>query len=105
MVRRGAGAGWIHDAIAHFLGISDETLRKHYGEELEEKKRIELELADKVLQKARNGDTACMFFWLKCRAGWKETQRQELDASSESIRPIQVIIEKSSSPTSNGLRT
>ena len=38
-------------------------------------------IASSLIQKAREGDTTCMIFFLKTQAGWKETQR--IDHTSE----------------------
>lgn len=34
-------------------------------------------IAQSLIQKARAGDTACMIFYLKSQAGWRETTRVE----------------------------
>ena len=35
-------------------------------------------IANSLIQKARDGDTACMMFYLKTQAGWRETERKEI---------------------------
>lgn len=69
-----------HRTIADILGISRNTLYKHYKEELEHSKaRANAAIAGKLYQKAKNGCKASIFFWLKCQAGWREVQRFEID--------------------------
>jgi len=53
-----AAVGIRHEDIAVKLGISADTLTKYY-------------------RQAKNGNTTAMIFWLKTRAGWKETQVNE----------------------------
>jgi hypothetical protein len=36
-------------------------------------------VATALLTKARNGDNACMMFYLKTQGGWRETTRLEVD--------------------------
>lgn len=65
--------------IAQKLDISDDTLVKHYKKELEDG-RIDAnaEIGKGLFQQAKNGNTAAIIFWLKTRAGWKETQVTEV---------------------------
>jgi hypothetical protein len=69
-----AACGFRHEDIALVLEISEPTLRKHFRQELDQgaptANRI---IAQKLFEKAKDGDTIAMLFWLKCRAGWKET--------------------------------
>lgn len=71
-------AGLTEDMTASILGINKSTLRKHYKPELEQSRaKVVTKIASTLAQKAMNGDNACMFFYLKTRAGWRETQRHE----------------------------
>jgi hypothetical protein len=36
-------------------------------------------IAQGLIAKARSGDTACMIFYLKCQAGWREQAALEID--------------------------
>jgi hypothetical protein len=63
--------------IAMMVGISDETLRKYYREEIDTgTAKANAKVAQSLYQKA-TGDGAsavtAAIFWLKTRAGWKET--------------------------------
>jgi hypothetical protein len=64
--------------IASVIGCNHETLRKYYREELDvSTAKANSKIAEKLYQKAMQGDTACMIFWLKTRARWAETVKQE----------------------------
>ena len=72
-VRMLAWAGVARDDIAKAMGMDIRTLYRYYGRELDEAVReANAMVADRLLRKALNGDTTCMLFWLKCRAGWRE---------------------------------
>ena len=67
--------------IARVVGIDPKTLRKHYREELDvgaikANSRIAESLYRKALGDGAQSVTAAIF-WLKTRAGWKETMVQE----------------------------
>lgn len=83
------------DQIADYFGISrptfaamierdnDISLRYKKGKA----KAIGL-VAQGLLQKARNGDTASAIFYLKTQAGWKETNVQEITgANGTALQP------------------
>ena len=75
--------------IAFILGINDDTLVKYYKPELE-KGRIEANavIGNTLYEKARQGDTASMMFWLKTRAQWSEKNTTEL--TGEGGAPINI---------------
>ena len=73
------------DDIADFIGISDDTLRKHYREELRKAKTERNAEVAAFLFRSANGSTIedgasysdCLraaMFWMKTQAGWRETQ-------------------------------
>ena len=70
--------GTRYEDIALVLGISDDTLTKYYKSELE-KGRIEANaaVAGTLFEKAKQGDTSSMIFWLKTRAQWSEKNTTE----------------------------
>ncbi len=43
------------------------------------------EIGQGLLQKAREGDTACMMFYLKTQAGWREKDKAEEDKNQQPI--------------------
>lgn len=57
-----------------YLGISEDTLQRHYRNELDTAQvDANLKVANRLFRKAtEDGDTSSMIFWLKTRAGWKE---------------------------------
>jgi len=74
LVRSLSAVGIKYVDIAHKLDITDDTLRKHYKSELEDG-RIDANasIGQTLFQQAKNGNTSAAIFWLKTRAGWKET--------------------------------
>lgn len=74
-----AAVGIRHEDIASKLGISVDTLTKYYRQELDEG-RIDAnaQIGKSLYEQAKAGNTTAMIFWLKTRAGWKETQVNEL---------------------------
>lgn len=76
------GMGLTHDQISKVMGMSDESLRKHFRHELD---TGEATLNAKVAQNLYNiatkqgsGSVAAAIFWMKTRAGWREKDRLEL---------------------------
>jgi hypothetical protein len=79
-----AGIGLTHDQISKVIGISDETLRRHYKKELEiSKSLLNTQVAGNLYSiatsKDHKGAVTAAIFWLKTQAKWKET----IDLSSE----------------------
>ena len=71
-----AGFGIPVGDIAKAIGVSEPTLRKHYGPELElgqikANTQVAQSLFRRAMSDAPNAVTAAIF-WLKCRAGWRE---------------------------------
>ncbi len=81
--------GTRYEDIALIMGINNDTLKKYYSEELE-KGRIEANaaVAGTLYEKAKQGDTPSMLFWLKTRAGWSEKHTTEL--TGEGGAPINI---------------
>jgi hypothetical protein len=70
------GFGIIQDDIARWLAVDDKTLRKHYRRELdtgaiEANTRVAASL---YAMATKDKIPAAAIFWLKARAGWKESQ-------------------------------
>lgn len=64
--------------IAAVLNISVDTLAKYYGEEMAAARgKANTQIAGKLYQKAMEGDTTCMIFWLKTQAQWQEIMKIE----------------------------
>jgi predicted transcriptional regulator len=85
LVKTLAAVGTRYVDIAHKLGITDDTLRKHYKPELEDG-RIDAnaQIANTLFQQAKKGNMTAAIFWLKTRAGWKETNVTELSGGEGS---------------------
>ena len=74
-----AGFGVRYEDIADFLGISEKTLTKHYKEELKNGAiKANAAIAKTLFNAAKEGNVTACIFWLKTRAGWRETQNVEL---------------------------
>lgn len=94
--------GVTQDDIGRFLGLSDDTLRKHYAPELERAKVDRNAEVAAFLFRSANGSTIaegasysdCLkaaMFWLKTRAQWRETQNLDHTSSDGSMSPKQGI--------------
>jgi len=81
-----ATVGTKQDVIAEILGISVDSLQRHYRAEIDtSRERANASVGGALFKKAMGGDTTAMIFWLKTRARWRET----LDISNEdgSLKP------------------
>ena len=73
------------DQIADYLGITRPTLAAIFGRDEDVSLRYKRgkakaigDVASGLLKKAREGDNASMFFYLKTQAGWRETNAVEM---------------------------
>lgn len=65
--------------IARVIGINVDTLAKYYREELDTATtKANTQIGGALFKKALSGDTASLIFWMKTRAGWKETNVNEV---------------------------
>jgi hypothetical protein len=81
-----ATVGTRQEVIAEILGISVDSLQRHYRSELDtSREKANANVGGALYNKAMKGDTASMIFWLKTRARWRET----VDISNEdgSLKP------------------
>lgn len=78
LVKRLGALGVTYEDIASRLKISSDTLVKYYKEVLEDA-RIDANasIAGTLFTQAKRGNMTAAIFWLKTRAGWKETQVNE----------------------------
>jgi hypothetical protein len=92
LVKNMAAAGIPEDQIADCIGIrgiDKNTLRKYFKRELQTSRNSVTALAmSQVVKAMSNGEAWACCFWLKCRAGWKETDRHEITGAEG--RPIEV---------------
>jgi hypothetical protein len=69
-----ATVGTRQEVIAEILGISTDSLQRHYRSELDtSREKANASVGGALFKKAMSGDTASMIFWMKTRARWKET--------------------------------
>ncbi len=78
-VEKLASCGVPQAQIAKVAQIDAKTLRKHFRDELDTAAiKANGAVAETAYKMAVGGERPAMtIFWLKCRAGWKETQVQE----------------------------
>jgi hypothetical protein len=101
-----AALGATHADIAICLGtkgIDEKTLRKHFRRELDTSLLEVKALAmSRVVAAIRGGEGWAVCFFLKCRAGWRETQtlaHQMLDEHGKPVHPgITVIVDGAPGP-------
>jgi hypothetical protein len=79
IVRAMASYGIPQEDIGRVIGISHVTLRKYFASELETAAiQANAKVAETCYAMAISGQhPAATFFWLKTRAGWRETDRLE----------------------------
>lgn len=84
-------------------GMHPETLRKHFREELDTALiKATANMAGALYRGAMGGNTVQQIFWLKARAGWKETSTQEhvgkdggsIQTEDVSKKPSEIVREK-----------
>lgn len=92
LVKELAALGCTHDYIGSRVGLCADALRNHYRAELDHGvQEANGTIARALFDKAKNGDTACMIFWLKTRARWREVARP--DDEDETPPPTRVVVE------------
>lgn len=73
-----ASVGTPQDQIAIVVGITKNTLLKYYRKELDTAMVMaNASIAQTLFKQAKEGNTSAAIFWLKCRAGWVDTQKIE----------------------------
>lgn len=90
------GMGLTQEQMATLMGITRETLRKHYREELDSgMAEMNLRVSENLYNIATNpdhkGTVQASMFWAKTRMGWRDTNRTEVTGPDG--RPIQADIE------------
>lgn len=84
-----ASVGTTQEHIAVYLDIDVKTLRKHYRRELD----TALILANQQVasslfnQAVKEKNVTAQIFWLKTKAGWRETQVVDNTSSDGSMTP------------------
>lgn len=73
-----ASYGIPQEDIGRVIGIDDKTLRKYYEYELATATaKANSQVAQRLYKKCLDGDTSSMIFWMKTRAKWSETIKNE----------------------------
>lgn len=89
------GYGLKHDAIAAVIGISDETLRKHYRPELDHgKAKIVAQVANSLVKKAlsdRPDAINAAKFYLERQGQWTETKTINTNFSARQMTDDELI--------------
>ena len=68
-----ASYGVSEEDIARVVGVSRNTLRKHYVHQLETGAiKANAQVARFLFVAAKRGSVPAMMFWLKCRSGWAD---------------------------------
>ena len=77
-----ASVGTSQDEIAKYIGVDRKTLTKHYRDELDRAMiGANAQVARRLFKQTEN-NTAAAIFWLKCRAGWVDTQKVEMTGAN-----------------------
>lgn len=86
--------GVAHDDIASHLGISHDTLVRHYKNELDNSVvRANAKVAAKLFRKATDGDDlSAQIFWLKTRGRWRTADKDEDKKNAKTL--IENLIDK-----------
>jgi hypothetical protein len=86
------------DQIALYLEIDKKTLAKYYRRELDigvmhANAKVAARLFETATSKGNDFVPASMYFWLKCRAGWREVPREGTSDETE-IPPTSITVER-----------
>jgi hypothetical protein len=82
--------GNTQDQIAAHIGISADTLYRHYKEELENSVvRANAKVAAKLFRKAVDqDDLGAQIFWLKTRARWRERDHDDKQTNETLVEKL-----------------
>lgn len=103
-------AGITHEQIARVLNICIVVLYKKYRDILDtELSNAVTKISNALFDKALNGDTTSMIFYLKTRGGWTETNKVEHSGNVSFVLPEKIneqeyddhIVKEISSPEDN----
>lgn len=86
-VRVMCAMGLTDENMGKVIGITHETLRLHYKDELENGANyLNTRVAGKLFEKCMKGDTASIIFWCKTRLGWRE----KADIEENKIKKLEI---------------
>lgn len=85
-----AKAGIPQKEIAACIGIADKTLAKHYDDELihaeDQNAKVQRTLFSMATDLTHPKCATAAIFWMKARAGWKETSVHEVNDAREQCK-------------------
>ena len=85
------------EEISKVIGIDRNTLMKYYREELDTAKaKANAKVAESLYKKALANDSGAVtaaIFWLKTRAGWKETVHNEHSGPEGGAIPLKINVD------------
>jgi len=97
MVKNLSGLGITQEQICALLKISRNTLTKYYTEELSQGKAEANASVSRNLFRIATGDgqgaVTAGIFWLKCQAGWKDTNTLEVINSENDERKFEKLLD------------
>lgn len=106
LVEQMSAVGVSQEQIGLILGISVDTISRHYKDEVSTAKtKANARIAGALYQKALKGDNTCMIFWLKTQARWQETNHLEVTDKRYLIIDKQLTIEEFNAKYGIGLDT
>lgn len=79
-----AGLGLPQTEIASIMKISVDTLTKYYEQQLLDGVAHANEKVAKFLHAQAQTNLTAAIFWMKCRAGWRETDKMSLEVPGNS---------------------
>lgn len=72
-IREFIANGLRQEDIANFIGMSENTMRRLYKNDLVRGAALaNSTVGKKLFEQCQKGDTAALIFWTKCRMGWSE---------------------------------
>ena len=93
LVKMHTMVGTRQEVVADIIGIDPKTLRKYYRKELDQASaQANAQIGGALFNKAVKGDTAAAIFWLKTKAGFRETQHIDHTTNGEPITKIERVV-------------
>lgn len=84
-VERASGYGLSQEHIAEMLGISVDSLQRHYHDAWKRGRAIaNFKIGQVIFDRILAGDTTLGIFWAKVHLGWQEVQKEEREVELKS---------------------
>lgn len=95
MVEAMAAVGTPSEDMATMLGISKDTLERHYMDTIKAGRvKANLQIGRKIHAQALEGDTALLIWWTKTRMRWAAAKEPEEVQNPADVGNITVVIER-----------